>query len=275
MLRGADGAVRETFLANRSRGRIVCVARKIGDETRRARVAEDGCLRIRFPTADGPALEAVIVNTAGGIAGGDHHALDIAVRDNASLVLTTAAAEKAYRSIATEARIDVKLKVGAAARLCWLPQETILFDGGRLLRQFDVDLSSRATLTMAEMAVFGRSAMGETVVQGSFVDRWRVKRDGRLLFAETLRLDGAVAEKLVERGIAAGGVAVATVLHVPGDDAMAARVRARDFASEVGISVWNGMAVARLCGRDSAQVRDDLVALLMALETPLPRLWLN
>jgi len=154
-------------------------------------------------------------------------------------------------------------------------QETILFNGGRLSRRFDVELASDATLIMAEMTVFGRSAMGERVEQGSFVDRWRVRRGGKLLFADTLRLDGAVTERLAEPGVAAGGVAVATVLRIPGDDAMCDRVRAQSFASEVGISAWNGLVLARLCGKDSASLRDDLVAVLTALETPLPRLWLN
>jgi len=273
--RSDRAGVEEMLLANRSRGHVACVARKIGDETRRGRVAESGCLRVRFPAVEGPALQAVVVNTAGGIAGGDHHELDFAVKEEAGLIITTAAAEKAYRSIAPDARIDVKLSVDAGARLCWLPQETILFNGGRLSRQFDAELASDATLIMAEMTVFGRSAMGERLEHGSFVDRWRVRRGGKLLFADTLWLDGAVTEQLAEPGVAAGGVAVATVLKVPGDDAMCDRVRAQSFASEVGISAWNGLVLARLCGRDSASLRDDLVAVLTALEAPLPRLWLN
>jgi urease accessory protein len=272
-----EASVEGTFLANRSRGRVELIARKVEDETRRERVGESGCLRVRFPAAEGPDLQAVIVNTAGGIAGGDHHQLDIVVRKDARLIITSAAAEKAYRSLATDASIDVRLRVEAGGRLCWLPQETILFDGGRLSRRFEVELAPDAALTMAEMTVFGRSAMGESVDHGSFADRWRVRRGGRLLFAEGLRLDGAVAERLAEPGVAAGGVAIATVLVVPGDDAIVARVRTlnESFSSEVGISAWNGIAVARLCARDGASLREDLLAVLTALRAPLPRLWLN
>ncbi|HTS40320.1 MAG TPA: urease accessory protein UreD [Xanthobacteraceae bacterium] len=267
----------ETLIANRARGRIDLIVSAADGRTRRRRVAEDGSLRVRFPRTVGGELEAVIVNTAGGIAGGDRHEVSVSARDNANLVVTTAAAEKIYRSIGPDASIEVTLDVGAGGRLAWLPQEAIVFDRGRLSRRIDVDISGDGMVTVAEMAVFGRSAMGELVEQGSFVDRWRVRRDRRLVFAETVRLDGAVAQKLAEPGVAAGGAAIATVLVCPGDETLAANVRALagSFAGEVGISAWNGIAVARLCGKDGASVRSDLTAVLTALGAPLPRLWLN
>jgi urease accessory protein len=267
----------DVFLANRAVGRIKLAVGTSDGASRRRHVAEDGSLRVRFPTPQASDLEAVIVNTAGGIAGGDRHELNISVQENAQLVVTTAAAEKIYRSLGPDAEIDVKLKVSAGGRLLWLPQETILFDQCRLSRRIEAELAGDASLIIAEMVVFGRTAMGEVVETGSFIDRWRVRRDGRLLFAETIRLDGEVAKKLAEPAVAAGGVAVATVLVVPGNDAMVARVRALSdgFSGEVGISAWNGLAVARLCAKDSARLRRDLVSVLTALGAPLPRLWLN
>lgn len=267
----------DVFTANRAEGRIKLAVGASDGRSRRRRVAEAGSLRVRFPTPQSTELEAVIVNTAGGIAGGDQHVLEISVQENAQLVVTTAAAEKIYRSLGPVAEIGVNLKVSAGSRLLWLPQETILFDQSRLSRRIDVELVGDASLVIAEMVVFGRSAMGETVETGSFTDRWRVRRGGRLLFAETVKLDGAVAEKLAEPAVAAGAAAVATVLLVPGDDAMVARVRtfADGFLTEVGISTWNGLAVARLCAKDSASLRHDLVSVITALGLPLPRLWLN
>jgi urease accessory protein len=233
-------------------------------------------LRLRFPNTDTAELEAVIVNTAGGIAGGDRFDLDISVEQGARLKVTTAAAEKTYRSLGPEATISVKLAVGADAALSWLPQETILFDRARLSRSIDVDLAATASLLLVEAIVFGRSAMGEAVREGRLLDRWRVRRGGRLMFAETMRLDGAIAQRLAEAAIASGGVAVATVLMVPGNESQATIVRGLGdcLQGEVGISSWNGLAVARLCGRDGAMLRHDLVAVLTALEKgPLPRLW--
>jgi urease accessory protein len=267
----------DTFLANRVTARVELVAQAEEGRTLRRHVAEEGSLRLRFPNTHGETLEAVIVNTAGGIAGGDHHTLAISVARDAQAVVTTAAAEKIYRSLGPDAALDVKLAVTSGGRLSWLPQETILFDQCRLNRRIDVDLSGNGALTLAEMVIFGRSAMGERVERGSFVDRWRVRRDGRLLFAETVKLEGLIAEKLASPAVAAGGAAVATILIIPGNDTVASRVRALkdSFAGEVGISAWNGLALVRLCAKDAASVRSDLIAALIALHVPLPRLWLN
>jgi urease accessory protein len=171
--------------------------------------------------------------------------------------------------------MDVSFDVAAGARLVWLPQETILFDRARLARRIEVDLAADASLLLAEAVVFGRSAMGETVAHGFFTDRWRLRRDGRLVFAESARLDGAIAAKLGQLATAAGGVAIATVLAAPADETTIATVRALDFAGEAGISAWNGIAVARLCAKDGATLRHDLIAVLAALGQRVPRLWLN
>jgi urease accessory protein len=241
-------------------------------------VREEGPLRVRCPGPASGELEAVVVNTAGGIAGGDRFTLDVAVEARARLVVTTAAAEKIYRTLAPQATIDVKLDVAAAASLAWLPQETILFDRARLKRAIDVDLAEDARLVLAEAIVFGRSGMGEAVHRSFLFDRWRLRRGGRLIHAEALRLDGAVASRLAQPAVANGGIAVATVLVVPGDEGTAAGVRALGdrFRGEVGVSAWNGLAAVRLCAADGEALRHDLIAVLAAVRgAPLPRLWLN
>jgi urease accessory protein len=269
----------EIFAGNRAVGKVAfTVAAGLGG-SRRGRVREAGSLRVRFPNGASQAtLDAVIVNTAGGMAGGDRFAIDIKVGAGARLSVTTAAAEKIYRSLGPDTDICVKLDVGPGGALAWLPQETIVFDQARLRRSIDIELARDAKLLLAEAAVFGRSAMGETVVQGHFFDRWRLRVGGALVFAETLRLDGDIAQRLAQRAIAGGGVAVASVIKCPGNDADAAAVRAMhdSFAGEVGISAWNGLVVARLVATDGAALRRDLVAVLTALDAaPLPRLWLN
>jgi urease accessory protein len=240
-------------------------------------VYEDGSLRARFPNATGEALETVIVNTGGGMTGGDRFAIDIALGEGTSLIAGTAAAEKIYRSNGPDAEMNVTLSLGEGARLSWLPQETILFDRARLSRRIDVDLADGASLLMAEAVVFGRAAMGEAMSQGFFADRWRVRHAARLVFADSARLDGAIAEKLGESASASGGIAIATVLTAPGSDATLAAVRALDgqFAGAVGISAWNGIAVARLCAKDGAALRRDLISVLAALGSTVPRLWLQ
>ena len=265
------------FAANRATGHIaLCVAASAG-RSRRTRVHEDGSLRVRFPNAASDALEAVIVNTGGGMTGGDRFAVEISLGEGARLIAGGAAAEKIYRSTGPDAEMDVKLTVGEGAQLAWLPQETILFDRARLSRRIDIELAENASLLLAEAVVFGRAAMGEAMAQGFFSDRWRLRRSGKLTFADSARLDGDVAARLAAPASAAGGIAIATVLIAPGDDGTLAAVRALagQFAGEVGISAWNGIAVARLCAQDGAALRHDLIALLAALDASVPRLWLN
>ena len=265
----------ETFAANRARGRVALSVAAAGGVKRRRHVAEAGSLRVRFPGPASAGLEAVIVNTAGGIAGGDHLSVAVEVGASARLAVTTAAAEKIYRALGPEAAVHLNLTVAAHGMLAWLPPETILFDCARLRRTIDVDLADGATLVLAEALVFGRAAMGEAVEQGSVFDRWRVRR-GKLVFAETMRLDDAIDAKLRLPAVASGGAAIATLLLVPGDETRVAAVRAlSDLRGEIGASAWNGLAVMRFVARDGAALRHDLTAALTALGVPLPRLWLN
>jgi urease accessory protein len=268
---------RNTFAANRATGHIALSVAAQDGITRRARVHEDGSLRVRFPNATPAALEAVLVNTGGGMTGGDRFSIEMTVGEGASLIAGTAAAEKIYRSSGADAEMDVRLTLQANARLAWLPQETILFDRARLSRRIDIDLAPSASLIVAEAVVFGRAAMGEAMRQGFFADRWRLRRAGKLVFADSARLDGAIADKLAAPAVSAGGIAMATVLIAPGGDDKLAAMRAlvETFEGEVGISAWNGIAVARLCAKDGAALRHDLIAVLAAFGTQVPRLWLQ
>jgi urease accessory protein len=269
----------DTFAANRATGDIGLSVVAAAAGSRRARVHEAGSLRVRFPNGHKAAqLDAVVVNTAGGMAGGDRFDLDIKVGAGARLRVTTAAAEKIYRSLGPDTDVGVKIAVGSGASLAWLPQETILFDRARLRRAIDVDLAPNANLLLGEAVVFGRSAMGEIVADGSLFDRWRVRLDGNLIFAETIKLDKAIALRLNETAIAATGTAIASVLKIPGGDNAVAAVRAlqQEFAGEVGVSAWNGLAAARLVAPDGVALRHDLIGVLTAWGfSPLPRLWLN
>ena len=265
------------FAANRATGHIALAVDAVGGRTRRARVHEEGSLRVRFPHRAAGALEAVIVNTAGGMTGGDRFSIDLSVAPNANLIVCTAAAEKIYRSTGADAEMTVTLAVGDNARLSWLPQETILFDRSRLKRSIDIALAASGSLIMTEAVVFGRTAMGESMNEGSFTDRWRVRRAGKLVFADSVRLDGRIAETLDRPAVAAGNNAIATVLIAPCDDVMvdAVRALAEQFAGEVGISAWNGIALVRFCARDGAMPRHDLITVLAALNAKVPRLWLQ
>jgi urease accessory protein len=266
------------FAANRAEGAVNFEVHQIDSLTRRGPLHESGSLRVRFPSPEDEGLSAVLVNTAGGIAGGDRFEVAVTTGEGTRLTLTTAAAEKIYRSDGPLAQIKIGLKAQARSHLAWLPHETILFDRARLSRSFDIELAETASLLLSEIVVFGRLAMGERISQGDFVDRWRLRRGGRLVFAENIRLGGDIGAKLENSAIAKGGAAIGMALIVPGDEGLAVRIRdlAASFAGEVGVSAWNGFAMARFCAQDAARLRADMIAVLgRASNAALPRLWLN
>jgi urease accessory protein len=267
-----------TFAANRARGAVRFGVHLQDGVTRRGDLHESGSLRVRFPSPEAEGLSGVFVNTAGGIAGGDRFDIEIAAAKGSRLTLTTAAAEKVYRAPGAAAELNIALKAETGAHLSWLPQETILFDRARIIRRIDIDLAEDASLLLCEIVVFGRAAMGETMRHGEFVDRWRLRRGGRLVFAETVRLDGDIGAKLARPAVANGGAAIGTALIVPGDEALVQRIRdaSESLGGEVGLSAWNGFAMARFCAQDAARLRADMMTVLgRASGTALPRLWLN
>src|ERR1700682_6005676 len=266
------------FAANRARGSVTFDVQQVEGVTRRRRLHESSSLRVRFPSPEADGLSAVFVNTAGGVAGGDRFDIEIATGQGSRLAVTTAAAEKVYRAQGPAAQFNIALKVAAGSHLAWLPQETILFDRARLSRRIDIDLAESASLLLCEIVVFGRAAMGERMLHGEFVDRWRMRRGGRLVFAETVRLDGDIGEKLTRSAIAKGGVAIGTALIAPGDEALVQRIRERSesLGGEGGLSASKGFAMARFCAQDAARLRADMMAVLgRASGSALPRLRFN
>ena len=273
----ADDTAR-IFAANRAHGKIALTVAHRDGRTRPQTLHEAGSLRVRFPRSLTRALEAVMVNTAGGIAGGDRLEIELRAGTGAQVTFTSAAAEKVYRSSGPDAQIRVALNVDPGGSMVWLPQETIVFNCARIARSIEVDLAKEARLIIAEAVIFGRLGMGEVVETGRLVDFWRVRQEGRLVFAETTRLDGAIAEKLREPAVAKGGLGIATLLVVPADAGLADMVRslAADCCGEIGISAWNGLALVRFCAKDGATLRRDLGTVLTALPgQSLPRLWCN
>ena len=253
---------------------------RVGAQTHRLDVAESGGYRARFPTTFDATSEAVLINTGGGMAGGDAMRVAVVLEPGADAVVTSQAAEKIYRSQGTDTRVETTLSVGAGASLAWLPQESILFSGARLARSLTIDLAADARLIASEAVFFGRSAMGETILRGALRDRWRIRREGRLVFAEDLRLEGAVSETLARQAVGAGARAAATIV-VAGQDLpdRLEQVRAcGDEASagevELGAGIVSDLLVIRLLSCDAQALRRVLVTLLGHLTgRALPRTW--
>lgn len=238
-------------------------------------LSETGGFRVRFPRV-GP-CEAVLINTGGGLTGGDSLNVQLALDEGADAIATTQSAEKVYRAQAAPTRVSVIATLGPASRLTWLPQETILFSGARLSRRFDVDMHECATLTMAESIVFGRLAMGEVVQEGLIEDRWRIRRGGRLAFAENMCMDGPIAAMLDRPALGGGARAVATVLHIASDAESRldeARAALELASSDCGASAWSGMLVLRFAAAQPSLLRADVARFLNQFRAgPLPRVW--
>lgn len=163
-------------------------------------------------------MQAVLVNTAGGVTGGDEFELHIKAERNAHLTVTTQACERAYRAQPGETgRIRNRLRVAAGGRLRWLPQETILFDRCALDRALDVEMDDGASLLLAEPMIFGRTEMGETVRLGRFRDRIGIRRAGRALYHDAIHLDGDIDGHLGRPAVANGARAVASVIYAAHD----------------------------------------------------------
>ena len=242
-----------------------------------ARVHETGAFRLRLQR--GAACVGTIVNTGGGILAGDTLRQTIRAEAGAEVVLTSVAAEKIYRSDGAAAVVETGLHVGPGARLDWLPQETILFDGARLSRSLRLDLAETACALVIETIVFGRLANGETSMAGAFTDAWDVGRAGRLVFADRVRLDGTIGATLDRPAVGGGARAVATVLLAAPDAAAHVeplRLALQAFAETVesGVSVRDGVLVARLLARSPERLRAAMVGALGVLRrAPLPRTW--
>ena len=177
------------------------------------RLYQQGACKIRLPKplAD-DAIDAILINTSGGLTGGDRLRWSIELEPRTRAVVTTQACEKYYRSIGGTVDVGTHIGLGDDTALAWVPQESILFDGSSLTRRLDADIAENARFLAVESVIFGRRAMGETVRRAFLSDRWRVRRNGRLLHAEDLKLSGDIDTLLNRASVAGGATAIATVL---------------------------------------------------------------
>ncbi|NKB84357.1 urease accessory protein UreD [Brucella grignonensis] len=247
--------------------------------TRIAKLYQEGAAKIRMPRTVTDPLEAILINTSGGLTGGDRLKWQVELSENASAAITTQACERIYRSGGGEARIDTNIKLAEGTRLAWLPQETIVFNQSALTRRLNIEMEKGAEVLVVEATVFGRLAMGETVERALFHDRWRVRQEGRLVHAEELRLGPEVAEQLHARAVANQALAIATVLMVSEQAERHLDAVRTIVGEDGGCSLVDAHGVSkliiRLIASDSYKLRKRLVPLLALLngKAGLPKVW--
>jgi urease accessory protein len=258
----------------RARGEGRIVTQLVDGRTRLKTLYQEGCAKIRLPNTHDQSLQAVLINTAGGLTGGDRIDWRAEAAPGTRMVLTTQACERIYRSTGDDARVATQLTVGAGAQLDWLPQETILFEHSRLNRSLDIDLADGARFCAVEAVLLGREAMGEDARTALLRDNWRIRRNGRLIHAEATRLSADARER-DGLSLLDGALAFATVLYVGADaepklGPVRALLRGRSGASLIGERLVvraiaeSGLALRRIIG--------PIVAHLSGAGS-LPRLW--
>lgn len=268
----AEALPHPTLQRARGEGRVIAVARD--GRTEIQRLYQEGCAKVRLPHTHSDALQAVLMNTAGGLTGGDHVKWTAAALPGTKLVLTTPACERVYRSVSGDARVENRLVAHESAHIDWLPQETILFEGSRLDRRLDIELADGATLTAVEAVLIGREAMGEDAPSARLRDNWRIRRGGKLIHAEATVLSGDPAER-GGLSLLDGAIAFATVLHVARDaERKLDTVRAL-LPETGGASVIGERLTVRLLATSGLALRRSLSPIIALLSSAgsIPRLW--
>lgn len=257
---------RDRLHAQRARGEVNLSVGPHGIK----RLREGGSLKIRLPSGSS---QAILINTAGGIAGGDAYTVRLEAQRGSRLSVTSQAAERVYRSLGPAARFEVRQQVDAGAFLFWLPQETILFDGAALHRSIHVDIEAGGSFLGLETTILGRKESGETVRSVEFRESWTIFRGGRLAHAERFRIDDRPPRSAATLGHAH---AFATLVLVSPDAEQRLPFLLPRINETSGASAWNGKLVARLSASDGFNLRKMLMSVLAVLVPPadLPRLWL-
>ncbi len=268
----------EIGLHQRARGTLDLTWKRRDGDTVLDDLRQEGCLKARFPRPErGAWAGAVLLNTTGGVAGGDRLALRLGAGPGTAVTVSTQAAERFYRAVPGQvATVDTTLHIGAGAAFEWLPQESILFDRAALRRRLMVHMAADAVFTGVEQLVFGRTAMGEQVDTIQLRDLIAIYQDGRLVLHDAIRIDGPAQSLLNHPASGAGARAVATLLHVgPDAERHLAPMRDRLTPFHAGVSAWDGMLVARVVAEDGACLRAATMAGLNVLREgrPLPRVW--
>ncbi|MGQ0621628.1 MAG: urease accessory protein UreD [Panacagrimonas sp.] len=228
-------------------------------------------------------MDLLILHPPAGIAGGDRLSIDLSLERGAQARITTPGAAKWYRSSGVEARQNLRLSVADDAVLEWLPQEAIVFDGARVCTETDIVCAESARACGWDIWMLGRRASNEQFSRGYLHQRTRLRRGGRLLWSERVRLAGD--DPL--RGSMLGWNQASVVgsfwaLGLPVDESLLERCReVSEPGVQLGITRFeHGMMLARALGQSAERARAALTRIWSLLRPALcgaagipPRIW--
>lgn len=260
----------------RARGKGCLVTKQLAGRTRLAELYQEGCGKIRLPETFNSSLEAILINSSGGLTGGDRLEWSLRAGPGTDVTVTTQANEKIYKASADTALLKSEIEASEGSRVAWLPQESILFDRASLTRELHVDLAETAEFLAVEAVILGRTAMGESAENGFFRDRWRVRRAGRLIHAEEVRMEGEIARLGQQPAVLSGKVAFATVFY-SGSQGEAFLPRLKPLLEDgyAGASLWNDKLIIRAAAANGFALRKILVPVISLLrkDANVPKVW--
>ncbi len=221
----------------------------------------------------------ILLHPPAGIVGGDELAIDITASDGVHALLTTPGAAKWYRSNGRPAQQHISIRATEGARIEWLPQETIFYDGADAHLVQEVELDADARYIGSDILCFGRTASGERFARGRVRQQLQVRQGGRLVWWDQGVLEGG-SSAMHSLHVLDGASICATLLAVGrrAETGLLAQLRALDPA--LGVTHVKSLLAVRYLGHDSERAR-QLMAQAWHLLRPIwmdrtatsPRIW--
>tara|TARA_B110000037_G_scaffold81695_1_gene97314 strand:+ start:588 stop:1397 length:810 start_codon:yes stop_codon:yes gene_type:complete len=241
---------------------------------------QSGSAKVFYPKCHDKIKELVLVNTAGGLTSGDKFSYKIDINNQSSVFVTTQTAERAYKGLENSSKIKVELSIDRFSNLYWIPQELILFNNCNLQRNINVNVNGSSNFLLAETTIFGRTAMGEYLEEGTFIDNWRIYENTKLLHAEALSLNGNIKEQLSKIASTNGGVAICNIF-VCGKKFLHNENELKKYIINTDTvllshSAWNDKLLIRMVAQNAYDLKKIQKKILLCLSNnSLPKVWNN
>ena len=229
---------------------------------------------------------SVILHTAGGIVGGDKLSCNFHLQSQAKALITTAAANKIYRSNGLQARQNIEIKIDNHACLEWLPQESIVFNRANYQQDIRIELAKEANFISWEITRFGRTARGEKFVRGEWRSHIEIWRENKPLWIDRQYLPGS--EEIFHSPHAlAGKPIVGTLVYIGQPVSTEIIQQARSLweplcsSSSYGVTRLENGLLCRYRGNSTTEVRNWFISVWHLLRISflnrtscLPRVWM-
>lgn len=244
------------------------------------RFYQSGSAKVFYHKHNQPIKELVLVNTAGGLTSGDNFNYNIDIIKDSNTFVTTQTAERVYKGLEENAKIDINLTVDNSSKLFWIPQELILFNLCNFTRNIEVNIELNSNFLMAESMVFGRTAMGEILEQGFIKDNWKIFLNEKLIHAEAICLSDNIKDNLSNIASAQDAVAVSNIF-IYGKNFFSKQnnlMRLIKNSDDVLLShsIWNDKILVRLVAKDAFDLKKIQKKLILLFsDNILPKVWNN